>query len=280
LTIDKAPRPGDTLGDRIKRYERASRPFLTPNSPVLVRVDGKAFHTWTKHMDKPFDHGLIRSMQEAVLRTAEQMQGFKLAYTQSDEATFMIADTDRPESQPWLDYNVNKLVSVTASMFTCHFNHAAPEFIAPSLAPAYFDARAFNVPTEDAPNAFLWRQRDWARNSLMMSAQYIAGHHRIQGKKRDQLHDLLHDFGFNWADLDPVLKNGTWVSSAGDLSHDKLDYSGIQALIDGPYADPSALLLVPARLAGPCPVVPVLPYRGLARGAAGPLSLWPWRRQG
>ena len=234
MTTDKGPQPGDTLGDRIKKYERASRPFLTPNSPVLIRVDGKAFHTWTKHMDKPFDHGLIKAMQEATLRTAEQMQGFKLGYIQSDEATFMITDTDRLESQPWMDYNVNKLVSVTASMFTCHFNHAAQQcFGTRELAPAFFDARAFNVPVEDAANAFLWRQRDWERNSLSMTARYIVGHHRLQGKKRDQLHEMLHQFGFNWADLEPVLKNGTWVDSAGNLSFDKLTYAEIETLIDG-----------------------------------------------
>ena len=240
MTTDKGPQPGDTLGDRIKKYERASRPFLTPNSPVLIRVDGKAFHTWTKHMDKPFDHGLIQAMQEAACATAQQMQGFKLAYIQSDEATFMLTDTDRLESQPWMDYNVNKLVSISASMFTHHFNQAARVFIGPSLAPAYFDARAFNVPVEDAANAFLWRQRDWERNSLSMTARYVVGHHRLQGKKHDQLHEMLHQFGFNWADLEPVLKNGTWVHGDGShMSYDKLTYAEIEGLINAP-ASPEA----------------------------------------
>jgi len=232
LTTDKVPQPGDTLGDRIKKYERASRPFLTPNAPVLIRVDGKAFHTWTKHMNKPFDHGLVKSMQEATALTAAQMQGFKLAYTQSDEATFMITDTDRLESQPWLDYNVNKLVSVTASMFTLHFNLSAREHIAPSLAPAYFDARAFNVPYEDAANAFLWRQRDWERNSLMMYARSAISHHRLYGKKRDEVHEMLHEYNLNWADLDPVLKNGTWLDNAGNMSYDKLAYAEITELTE------------------------------------------------
>lgn len=228
----EAARPGDTLGDRIKKYERASRPFLTPNSPVLIRVDGKAFHTWAKHMGKPFDCGLIRSMQEATLKTSRQMQGFKLGYTQSDEATFMITDTDRLESQPWMDYNVNKLVSITASLFTVYFNDAALNYISPLTAPAFFDARAFNVPYEDAANAFLWRQRDWERNSLMMYARGFYSHSKLHKKNASQVHEMLHAYNANWADLDPVLKNGSWLHQDGSFSHDKLVYTEIQDLIE------------------------------------------------
>lgn len=233
MSTDNAPLPGDSLGDRIKKYERASRAFLAPNIPVVIRVDGKAFHTWTRHMNKPFDHGLIAAMQEATVRTAVHMQGFKLAYTQSDEATFLLTDMNRLESQPWMDYNHSKLVSISASMFTYYFNTLATERIAPSLAPAYFDSRAFSVPAEDVANVFLWRQRDWERNSLMMLARHNFSHGKLQNKKRAQIHELLHEYDVNWADLDPALKNGTWVDASGTLSHEKHGYRGIQGLIDG-----------------------------------------------
>lgn len=238
MSTEAAPRPGDTLGDRIKKYERVSRPFLTPNSPVLIRVDGKAFHTWTRHMKKPFEFDLIYAMQTATVRTARQMQGYKLGYTQSDEASFLLTDTDRLESQPWMDYNVNKLVSVTASAFTYFFNEAAQQYFGTrDLAPAFFDARAFNVPFEDAANALLWRQRDWERNSLMMYARSAMSHSKLYGKKRDQVHEMLHQYNMNWADLEPVLKNGTWVKQDGTFSHDKLGYAEIQDLIEAPPAD-------------------------------------------
>jgi tRNA(His) guanylyltransferase len=235
MSEDKAPQPGDTLGDRIKKYERASRPFLSPNTPVFIRVDGKAFHTWTKRMDKPFERGLITAMQEATALTSQQMQGFKLAYTQSDEATFMLTDTDRLESQPWLDYNTNKLVSITASMFTFHFNAAAREHISPSLAPAFFDARAFSVPAEDAANVFIWRQRDWQRNSVMMCARWHYSHAKLQNQKQRDLHEMMfQDYRFNWADLEPVLKNGTFIDNGGNFCHDKLVYTEIDGLINRP----------------------------------------------
>jgi tRNA(His) 5'-end guanylyltransferase len=230
VTTDKSPQPGDSLGDRIKRYEAASRPFLTPNMPVLIRVDGKAFHTWTKGFDRPFDMPLIQAMQQATKSTARQMQGFKLAYTQSDEATFLITDTDRLESQPWYGYSANKLVSVTASMFTAYFNKAIGN---PALSPAFFDARAFNVPFEDAANVFIWRQRDWARNSVMMCAQWHYSHGKLQGKKSSEAQEMMfRDFRFNWADLEPVLKNGTFVTRAGEFICDKLTYPDISEHIE------------------------------------------------
>jgi tRNA(His) 5'-end guanylyltransferase len=233
VTTDKSPQPGDSLGDRIKRYEAASRPFLTPNTPVLIRVDGKAFHTWTKGFDRPFDMPLIQAMVQATRQTARQMQGFKLAYTQSDEATFLITDTDRLESQPWYGYSANKLVSITASMFTAYFNKAIGNLGNLALSPAFFDARAFNVPFEDAANVFIWRQRDWARNSVMMCAQWHFSHGKLQGKKSNEAQEMMfRDYGFNWADLDPPLKNGTFITRADETISEKLSYTDIDAMIN------------------------------------------------
>lgn len=44
----------DSLGDRMKGYEDVSRNFLTRRVPAIIRLDGKAFHTFTKGMEKPF----------------------------------------------------------------------------------------------------------------------------------------------------------------------------------------------------------------------------------
>lgn len=78
----------------MKRYESVSDLQLTPRSCVIVRVDGNAFHTFTKRIrqsnDDPilFDQKFIFSMRDAAMDTASRMQGFKLAYIQSDEASF------------------------------------------------------------------------------------------------------------------------------------------------------------------------------------------------
>lgn len=225
----------DTLGDRIKRYESVSNARLTPNMPVFIRVDGQAFHTYTRGMARPFSTRLSDSMEAAMTMTARKMSGFKLAYHQSDEVTFMLADTDSHETQGWFDYEVNKLVSITASMFTAYFNDDINTWgdpVAWKMPPAFFDARAFSVPAEDAPNVFIWRQRDWERNSLQMLARSVYSHAEMQGKRRDEIHEMLHAKGINWADLPGEQKNGTFYTGTGRYNTERHTYESVKALIE------------------------------------------------
>ena len=200
----------DSQGDRIKRYEEAFRHQLPPRQPLIIRVDGRAFHTYTRGMGKPFDQLLMDAMVYATEKTAEDMQGFKLAYTQSDESTFLITDFDKLDSQGWFGYELNKVVSLSASLFTAHFNR-----IMDGERVATFDSRAFVVPLEDAPNVFTWRQKDWFRNSISMLAQAHFSHKQLHGKKTTDMHDMLHGKGINWAtDLTDQQKNGTFLRKA------------------------------------------------------------------
>lgn len=201
----------DALGDRMKRYEAASRFFLPPKQAVMIRVDGRAFHTYTKGMNKPFDHDLMEAMVHATTETAKDLAGFKLAYTQSDEASFLITDFDDFATQGWFDYNLSKVISLSAATFTAHFNAASfDRAIGHRLAT--FDSRAFTVPMDDVPNAFLWRQKDWYRNSVQMLGQAHFSHKQLNGKKLADIHDMLMDGpGINWAKLSPAEKNGTFI---------------------------------------------------------------------
>jgi tRNA(His) 5'-end guanylyltransferase len=204
----------DSLGDRIKRYEMVTRHYGTKKVPMMIRVDGKAFHTLTRGCDKPFDQKLINSMVESAVVVAENMQGFKLGYVQSDEATFLLTDYDDVKTSAWFDYNLNKLNSITAAMMTAAFNKS---YDTPIDAMALFDARAFNVPKEDVVNAFLWRAKDWERNSLQMFARSVFSHKQLHKKNRADMHDMLHQEGKNWAtDLTPQQKNGTILYNDGD----------------------------------------------------------------
>lgn len=220
----------DSLGDRIKKYEQVSNNTLLRRTPVFIRVDGKAFHTFTRGCEKPFDDIIISCMTSATIHTSREMQGFKLAYTQSDEATFMLMDTDSLETEPWFGNNVNKLVSITASMFTHYFSERYRYWFGEPCK-AFFDARAFNVPEDDWPNVFIWRQKDWARNSLQMLARAHFSHKHLQGKKSRDIHEMLHHKGVNWADLDDVYKNGTFIRPEGGELHDKMSYDMLKALI-------------------------------------------------
>lgn len=229
----------DALGNRIKAYESVSKPLLTRRSPVFVRVDGKAFHTFTRGCNKPYDQDLIDCMVYATKMTAKEMQGFELAYTQSDEATFMLWDFRELETQPWFGYELNKVVSITASLFTAHFNAEwqrifqskyvvnTPEYHqqrenANKLA--LFDARAFNVPKDDWPNVFIWRQRDWERNSVQMLARSLYSQKKLYGKSTEELKELCKLLDKDWEKQSDQHKYGTFVSESGDAISLRLNY--------------------------------------------------------
>lgn len=215
----------DTLGDRMKRYELCSRTKLLPRSYIALRVDGKAFHTFTRNMKKPFDAELINCMVKAGEKVAREMGGFLLGYHQSDEFTFIITDTNNYESQYWFDGEVQKLCSVTASMFGAYFNKYM------FGTEAIFDCRAFNVPEEDVPNIFIWRQRDWERNSLQMFARSFYSHKEMEGKKHDDIHEMLYKIGENWANLSNTYKNGTFITKDGERICEKMTYGDIVKVI-------------------------------------------------
>lgn len=220
----------DSFGNRMKQYEAVSSPILPPNSCVFIRVDGKAFHSFTKKEGciRPFDTKLSEAMRYAMRKTAQEMQGFKLAYTQSDEVTFLLTDLDSPQSQPWFNNEVNKLVSITASMFTAFFNSR----YCPKYDWGFFDARAFAVPERDAPNVMVWRQKDYFRNSLSMLAQSYFPHKELMGKKQADLYQMLHNKGISWADLASWKRNGSWWDGYS-FSHDVKTYYDIEKFLTG-----------------------------------------------
>ena len=208
----------DSLGDRMKRYEQTSRAMLVPNMPVAIRVDGKAFHTWTRGIENdinsPFSPTLMDAMDNAGYMLASQVDGFVAAYVQSDEVTVIIDDSFKPETLGWFGYNHSKIVSIAASIMTAEFNRSITNR---TNTPALFDARAFNIPKDDVINCLLWRVKDWHRNSLQMYARHFFSHKQLHGKSASGLHEMLHHVEKKWAtDLTPRQKNGMLVVNRAD----------------------------------------------------------------
>lgn len=199
----------DSLGDRMKGYEAPARYLLTRRSPVIVRVDGRAFHTLTRGMDKPFDHKFINRMIKSAILTSDSMQGFKAGYVQSDEASFLLTDYDDHETQPWFGYVKSKVETITSATMTAHFIQAGSGF-------GVFDARAFNIPRDEVANYFLWRSKDWHRNSVQMYCRSFFSDKEMHGQGKADQHEMLHSIGKNWtADLSEVERNGTWIFKEG-----------------------------------------------------------------
>lgn len=114
----------DDLGIRMKTfYEQVPKTRLIRRCPVAIRIDGKAFHTFTRKFQKPFDEILIKSMQDTMKYLCENIQGCVLGYTQSDEITLILVDYKKLTSDAWFDYEVQKMCSIAASMTTMAFNN-------------------------------------------------------------------------------------------------------------------------------------------------------------
>lgn len=235
----------DTLGDRCKNYEKISEHYFIPKIPIIIRLDGKAFHTWTKGCKRPFDHDLMDAMLTSAVSTASTMQGCVGVYTQSDEITFVLVDDMAIETQQWFGGRQNKIESVSAATMTAIFNknwlakdHINAEHFNVwnymDSNPAIFDARAFQVPKNDVANVLLWRVKDWERNSLTMFCQTFFSHKELEGQGRADRHEMLHKIGHNWAtECSDREKNGAWWSPSKGYRYDLTNYEQINEYLFG-----------------------------------------------
>lgn len=198
------------LGDRMKSYEKACATVLSPRTPVIIRVDGKAFHTYARGCERPFDHKLIAAMDAVALTLCAEIDGAKLAYVQSDEISIIVHTYRTFEQQPWFANEVQKLVSITAGIASAVMTQESPSVFG-EVRRACFDSRAFTLPEADVNNYFVWRQRDWTRNSVQMLARSLHSHRQCDRKRNAELQEMCSEKGHNWNDLPTHLKRGRCV---------------------------------------------------------------------
>ena len=220
----------DSLGDRMKEfYENRSKLYLPRRVPVIIRLDGKAFHTFTKGFKRPYDEILHNTMNATMKHLCENIQGCKLGYTQSDEITLLLTDYDTITTDAWFGYGMQKVCSVAASMATLafnrffrqYYNEALTELGAPldsdpylsklseKLDCAMFDARCFSIPKDEVTNCFIWRQQDATRNAIQMLGQCNFSHRELQGKSCNDIQDMLMtQKGINFNDMPVEFKRG------------------------------------------------------------------------
>jgi tRNA(His) 5'-end guanylyltransferase len=207
----------DSLGDRMKNfYEGPARHYLTRRTPVIVRLDGRAFHTLTKGFQKPYDASFIENMDAAARCLFDEMQGCKMAYIQSDEASFVLTDYDTLTTEAWFGYNKSKVESISAATMSVYFTIMAG-FALPK--PPVFDARAFNIPESEVANYFLWRAKDWHRNSIQMLAQHNFTHKELQGKSIQECLAMLEKIKEYWDQRPDLIKNGTFLIKREGVIH-------------------------------------------------------------
>ena len=222
----------DELGMRMKEfYEEVPKTRLVRRMPVAIRIDGKAFHTFTRGFQKPFDEVLGKSMRETMKYLCENIQGCVLGYTQSDEITLILVDYQNLNSCAWFDYEVQKVCSIASSMATMAFNkfftknvnyfemthehddtinEYCTTLVNAAEKGAMFDTRCFNIPKEEVCNLIYWRQLDATRNSIQMVGQANFSHKELQKKSCNMIQEMLFaEKGINWNDYPTYLKRGS-----------------------------------------------------------------------
>lgn len=194
------------------------RAILPQRTNLIVRIDGRAFHTYTKGFVRPFDPLIGNAMSYAAQKTAKEISGCKFAYGQSDEFSFLATDYDTHETEMWFAGNKAKIESVAASCFTGHFNVFMTRNGVDKVA--QFDARSFVIPTRhEVLNYFIWRQQDAIRNSVSMLARHHFSAKQLHGvSTTDAKEKLLKERKVNWHDLPVAFRNGTIIYRKGDAN--------------------------------------------------------------
>ena len=222
------------LDIRMKQYEKITDQKLIRRMPVIIRLDGRSFHSFTRGFKKPFDDILIDSMQKTALYLCENVQNCVLAYTQSDEISLLLIDYEKFDTQPWFDNRVQKIASTSAALATMRFkeifennidqlgrdnipdwdmggtyeqlNKEQEEILsyidhlsnAIEIKYKGFDSRCFNLSKDEVANYFFWRQQDCIRNSVQMVAQANFSQTELQNKNTATIKEMLLEKNIDW----------------------------------------------------------------------------------
>lgn len=199
-----------SLAERMKRYEQTTRQLLPRRTYTLVRIDGRAFHTYLRNAVKPFDQAFMTHMNDVAIRLCEEIPGAQLAYVQSDEVSILFVDFESTTTEPWFGGKVSKIVSVSAGLASAYL--AQLRYFEPGLP--HFDSRVWTMtdPVEVA-NYFVHRQQDAVRNSIQMAGQAYFSHKALEGVPVGQIQEMLFSqHGVNWNDYPVGCKRGRLVA--------------------------------------------------------------------
>ena len=201
---------GVDLSVRMKAYEQAGNSPLLQTLPVLCRIDGKCFHSWTRGLQGPYD-GRLSDLMACTTRFLVLETGARVGYTQSDEIS-LLWQADEFGGETFMGGDRSKIISLTASMATAYFNSGVLERMPCRTQPAMFDSRAWNVPDRgEVANYFVWREADAVRNSIQMLGQAYFSHKQMRGMTCAQIQESLwQEHGVNWNDVPDHLKRGAY----------------------------------------------------------------------
>jgi tRNA(His) 5'-end guanylyltransferase len=203
----------DDLGDRCKQFERVEADRRAMRGlPLLARLDGRAFHTFTRGLQRPYDPGMSMAMIETTRTLVQEMVAL-VGYTQSDEITLAWYEPSQSASDYAFDGRFQKLASVLAGMASARFCQLLAEHLPAKVSETpHFDCRIWQVPTlGDAADVFIWREDDATKNSITMAASAHYSDRELDGKSSSAKQEMLWQKGVNWNDFPAFFKRGTYL---------------------------------------------------------------------
>lgn len=158
-----------------KDMEAAQAPSVLPRTDWwIIRVDGRAFHTFTKGMRRPYDIDFMHSMDDTAVVLCEEIQNARYAYVQSDEISVLVK-ANGEKAQTWFGGERDKVISISAAI-------ASAEKSRQWERRAQFDSRVITTDLAmDVERYLIWRQHDAFRNAVSMAAQAHFPHSLLKG---------------------------------------------------------------------------------------------------
>jgi len=193
---------GLEIGNRFKTYESVSAWTMTKRVPVILRIDGRAFHTITrKRFGKAWSMEFVEQMIETAKTVKKDIQGCTFCYCQSDEISFLLTDYRTIGTDAWFGYDARKMISISASLASAVFSRLHGKNVC-------FDSRVFSVPQDDVTNYFIWRQIDATRNAIQMAGREHFSHEDLKRKSCNVIQEMLFQKGINFDKYPVVRKRG------------------------------------------------------------------------
>jgi tRNA(His) guanylyltransferase len=193
---------GLDIGNRMKQYEAVSAWTLPRRIPVILRIDGRAFHTLTRMYSNKWSMKFVNQMIIAARIVMKDIQGCDICYCQSDEISFLLTDYKKISTEAWFGYDIRKMISISASLASSVFS----QFYSRNVC---FDSRVFSIPQDEVVNYFIWRQLDATRNAIQFAGREYFSHKQLFKKSCSDIQEMLFkEHGINFDKYPIIRKRG------------------------------------------------------------------------
>ena len=194
----------------MKEYEIYSDLRVPVNSKIIIRLDGRSFHSFAQNMElkKPYDDNFCRVMVNVSKELFEEFSPLFI-YSFSDEISILL---DKIPFNGRIEKINSVMASFTSSSFTLNYGVKFPKAVA-------FDSRVIPITDDKIYDYFKWRQDEAWRNCVngygihFLKSKYSSSqaNEKINGLGLSDIHEMLFQNGINLNDVKTWKKRGIGV---------------------------------------------------------------------